>query len=367
MNNDSGNQLDLIAQKLKPIPLPPLPANPLVSVLTANYNYSQYIGEAIESVQKQTYTNWEMIICDDGSTDNSCQVVERYMRRDPRINLIRKENGGTASALNAAYATSSGEVICLLDADDTFRPTKLEKIVDAFARSPHAGMVVHRVLRVTAKGKPRGVMPLTVHVPSGWLARDAYRAAGIVPDLPPCSGLSLRSGIASRVFPLSNDFVRGADGVIQRLCLLISPVMGLGDSLATYRFHSSNLTNTGTITPAYLQRELGIWRRLWDVQKKYLETVDPVLGDHFPTLDGSLAFLIAEYARARLEREDTSASRRYDSMVGHPSFRQQSAVRRWFWKASILLPCRLFRPALDLMSCQGVTKQLISRLAGVAR
>jgi cellulose synthase/poly-beta-1,6-N-acetylglucosamine synthase-like glycosyltransferase len=69
-----------ISQRLKPIALPPLCDHSLVSILTANYNYAQFIGEAIESAQKQTYTNWEMIICDDGSTDNSCEVVERYMR-----------------------------------------------------------------------------------------------------------------------------------------------------------------------------------------------------------------------------------------------------------------------------------------------
>ena len=80
--------MEEIAQRLKPIALRPLGENLLVSILTANYNYARFIGEAIESVQKQTYKNWELIVCDDGSTDNSCEIVERYMQRDSRIRLV---------------------------------------------------------------------------------------------------------------------------------------------------------------------------------------------------------------------------------------------------------------------------------------
>lgn len=107
-------------EKLKPIPLEPLPDSPLVSILMPNYNYGRYIGEAIESVLRQTYPHWELIICDDGSTDNSCEVVKRYQDKDSRIKLIQKENGGMASALNAAYRECKGDIICLLDSDDVF-------------------------------------------------------------------------------------------------------------------------------------------------------------------------------------------------------------------------------------------------------
>src|SRR6266852_6280716 len=101
----TSHQLSLeeIGQLLKPVELAPLCENPLISLLTANYNYARYLGEAIESALGQTYTNFELIVCDDGSTDNSCEVAEHYVRRDPRVRLVRKQNGGQVSATNAAY------------------------------------------------------------------------------------------------------------------------------------------------------------------------------------------------------------------------------------------------------------------------
>ena len=101
----------LQTEKLQPIELPRLPDNPLVSVLIANYNYARYIGEALESVLCQTYPHLEAIVCDDGSTDNSCEVIEAYVQKDPRLKLIRKENGGQSSALNVAYRESNGKIV----------------------------------------------------------------------------------------------------------------------------------------------------------------------------------------------------------------------------------------------------------------
>ena len=76
--------------KFAPVALKSLPEKPSVSVLITCFNYGAYVGEAIESALAQTYENFEMIVCDDGSTDNSCEVIEPYARRDPRIRLIRQ-------------------------------------------------------------------------------------------------------------------------------------------------------------------------------------------------------------------------------------------------------------------------------------
>ncbi len=106
--------------QLAPIQLKPLTDEPKVSVLVSNYNYGDYIGQAIESVLEQTYESFELISATDGSTDNSRRVVAEYCGRDYRIHLIAKENGGQASGFNAAFAASSGELICFLDSDDPF-------------------------------------------------------------------------------------------------------------------------------------------------------------------------------------------------------------------------------------------------------
>ena len=112
---------------------PPLPAQPLVSLLVANYNYAGYIGAALDSALGQSYDNLEVCVCDDGSSDDSVALIESYAQRDRRVKLETKANGGAASALNVAFEMSSGEIVCLLDADDIFEPHKVAAIVDAYA------------------------------------------------------------------------------------------------------------------------------------------------------------------------------------------------------------------------------------------
>ena len=107
--------------------------SPLVSILINNYNYALYISQAIDSALGQTYINTEVIVVDDGSTDNSREIIESYGNK---IIPVFKKNGGQASAINTGFAASKGEIICLLDADDIFLPEKVSTIVDYFNLNP---------------------------------------------------------------------------------------------------------------------------------------------------------------------------------------------------------------------------------------
>lgn len=98
-----------------------------VSIITPCYNAAPYIATTIASVQQQTLSDWEMIIVDDGSTDNSADIVTRISQEDNRIKLIQKENGGSASARNLGLTIATGEYIQFLDADDTIAPDKLAR------------------------------------------------------------------------------------------------------------------------------------------------------------------------------------------------------------------------------------------------
>ena len=95
--------------------------NPLVSVIIGNYNYGRFISEAIESALNQTYKNFELIVVDDGSTDNSREIIESY---GDKLTAIFQENGGQGRAFNAGFAVSKGEIICFLDSDDYYYPEK---------------------------------------------------------------------------------------------------------------------------------------------------------------------------------------------------------------------------------------------------
>lgn len=109
---------------------------PLFSVLMPTFNQAHYIGESIRSVQNQTKHNWELVICDDGSTDETPAVIYSFMKNDPRIKYIRKENGGTGSALNAALKIAKGEWVTWLSSDDLYEPIALEAFERGFIANP---------------------------------------------------------------------------------------------------------------------------------------------------------------------------------------------------------------------------------------
>jgi len=100
----------------------------LVSIITPSYKSEKFISKTIESVLSQTYQNWEMIIVDDCSPDNSNEIIDEYCKKDSRIKLIKLEkNSGPAVARNRAIKEVKGRYIAFLDADDLWKPEKLEK------------------------------------------------------------------------------------------------------------------------------------------------------------------------------------------------------------------------------------------------
>lgn len=113
----------------------------LVSIITPIYNGAKYVRETIDSVINQTYTNWEMIIVDDGSKDESANIVKEYARKDNRITLLQQANAGSASARNNGIRNAEGQYIALLDADDLWEPVFLASQLALMQKT--GGIVVH--------------------------------------------------------------------------------------------------------------------------------------------------------------------------------------------------------------------------------
>lgn len=99
---------------------------PFFSILVPTYNQAEYLGEALDSLLAQTDADWEAVVVNDGSTDETAQVLDRYASNDSRIKLAHKKNGGVSSALNQALKLASGKWICWLSSDDLFVLNKLE-------------------------------------------------------------------------------------------------------------------------------------------------------------------------------------------------------------------------------------------------
>lgn len=116
---------------------------PLVSVITPCYNQAQYLPEALDSLLKQTYPNWECVIVNDGSKDNTEEVAMAYCEKDGRFHYYSKENSGVCDTRNFAVAHSKGKYLLPLDADDKIGVSYLEKAVDAFENGSEKLRIVY--------------------------------------------------------------------------------------------------------------------------------------------------------------------------------------------------------------------------------
>lgn len=112
-------------------------AQPLVSVIIPCYNAEKYVGQTIESVLNQTYKNYEIIVIDDGSTDKSAEVIEKYLQLDKRINYFPQSNQGVSFTRNKGVDIAKGEIIAFLDADDVWEPENLEVKVKTLISDPN--------------------------------------------------------------------------------------------------------------------------------------------------------------------------------------------------------------------------------------
>lgn len=127
---------------------------PKVSVVIPAYNAMTYLPQTLDSVLRQTFTDFEVLIINDGSKDNIIQWVSEIT--DPRVKLISQENQGLPGARNTGIAHAQGEYIAFLDADDLWESTKLEKQIQCFEEHPEAGVVYTWTLLVDEYGKPTG-------------------------------------------------------------------------------------------------------------------------------------------------------------------------------------------------------------------
>lgn len=104
--------------------------NPIVSIIMPVYKVEEYVGKSIESIQKQSFQNWELWAVDDGTPDNSGKICDEYAAKDSRIHVIHKENGGAPSARNTAMKQATGKYFYFMDSDDWAEPTMLEDMVN---------------------------------------------------------------------------------------------------------------------------------------------------------------------------------------------------------------------------------------------
>jgi hypothetical protein len=214
--------------------------SPSVDVLVTNHNYAHFLPEALESACGQTHPDVNVIVVDDGSTDGSREVLGRFA---DRVEVVLKEQGGQASAINAGAGRCRGDVLLLLDADDVLRPHAAERVAAAFAARPGLSKVQFPMAIVDADGRPTGEVKPGGHLraPTG----DQRRAELAFPfDLPwlPGGGTGFRAEALRRILPIpERDYPRsGADWYLVHLTALLGEAALLDDVCAEYRVHGGN-------------------------------------------------------------------------------------------------------------------------------
>jgi glycosyltransferase involved in cell wall biosynthesis len=225
--------------ELRSMSLPPPADEPLVSVIVSNYNYGRFVGDALRSVLDQSYRRFEVVVCDDGSTDDSCSVIERVAAEDDRVSLIKKPNGGQASAFNAAFSASKGQVVGFLDADDLWLGDKVEKSVRAL-QATNRGLLIHQMVVVDSEMNELQRIPTFTRFESGWIADRVLDRGGRWRWMP-ASAMVLRREVLGRVLPMPEaPFRTDADTFILMLAPLLTEIESLEEVLGLYRLHGSN-------------------------------------------------------------------------------------------------------------------------------
>ncbi|MEM9419653.1 MAG: glycosyltransferase [Planctomycetota bacterium] len=241
---------------LRPLELPALPQEPLVSVIMANHDYGQMIGDAIQSVLDQTYGRFELIVVDDGSTDDSVQAIQPFLAKDTRVTLICQENLGQGGAWNTAFDRCRGDILCLLDSDDMFEPEKLATIVETFQSMPDVGMLQHPLQVIDVSNQPLQVIPFLSRLEEGWLAPTVLRRGGRWSFMP-TSALAFHMEVARHFFPLNAKRYRGnADTLLFTVGPLLSRVHVIRRPLARYRIHGDNMMSSGASDRAGMRKQL---------------------------------------------------------------------------------------------------------------
>lgn len=213
--------------------------HPLVSIIVNNYNYERYLAEAIESALNQYYPHIEVWVVDDGSTDGSRQLIEKYV---PHVRPIYKQNGGQASAFNRGFQEAKGDLILFLDADDVLFPNAVQKGVACW----HSGVsaVQWPLQGLDASGQLLEIYfpQQNRNIPENELARYVARY-GMYPH-PPTSGLLFSREALEAIMPIDEKFWRiSADAPLYTAVPFLGKVVFINEPLGYYRLHGNNLWN----------------------------------------------------------------------------------------------------------------------------
>lgn len=229
---------------------------PEVSVIIPCYNYGAFLPGALASVASQTFTSWECIVVDDGSTDDTSKVAQEWLQKDSRFVYLRQENAGLAAARNAGLLCASGEFVQFLDADDTVDSSKLGRQVDILRSSPRNTQVhstfqyFHEATGEIELGPDYGQLSLSSRKSLLWRLIFDWENGFVIP----IHAFLFRRSVIDAVGGFAEDIPTHEDiDLYLRLAMNNVVFVYQAENLAEYRVHFSNMSkNLSRMQQGYL-------------------------------------------------------------------------------------------------------------------
>ena len=273
------------------------PHNPTVSVIVPVYNVERYVVQTLQSILAQTYTDFELIVVDDGSTDNSLDICRTF--NDKRVRIVQQANRGLAGARNTGIRQAQGEYLAFLDSDDLWQPNKLACHVEHLAKSPQVGVSFSRSSFIDDDGHPLGIhqMPKLTDITPGYLFCRNPISNGSTPVIRRAVLEAIRFQV--NLYGTVEDFFfddsfRQSEDIECWLRIALQTdwrIEGIPESLTLYRVNAGGLS-------ANLMKQYTAWERILEKTRTYA----PEFLDQWGSL--ARAYQLRYLARRAVQQRD---------------------------------------------------------------
>ena len=334
---------------------------PCVTVCITNHNYAAYLPAAIDSVLAQTYPHVELVVVDDGSTDDSRGVLEQY---GDEVRVLFQEQAGQAAAGWAGLEAARGDIVIFLDADDVLDPSVCAEIAEAFEREPGLSIVQWRLGTIDASGRPlpQVLPPRPGLMPSGDLSEHVLRIRNWYYQV--ASGTAYAAWAAQRVLPaqLPEGEYHALDQWLNELLPLLGPVRSLDVIGGWRRVHPESFSETPRSPAEWPRRMI----RLMSNSHQHVRVLAAELGRDCPEdvrdfrdpafLGWRLWSLTADPEEHPFpdDRRATMAVQGITASLRHPFFPWRHRIKRAAWFAAVGgLPRGAARRTLDRFPLDG--------------
>jgi len=315
-----------------------------VSICITCYNYGRYVAEAVESALAQTHPDLDIVVVDDGSTDDSQAALAPYAGR---ITSIVQENSGQLRSARRAFEASRGDLVIFLDADDLLDPATAARVVAAYAAEPDAARIQWRLRVVGPHGEASNTTfpPSNWTMPSGDLRQHIFLRRTYV--WPPTSGNAYPRRVIGKVFDALGNETPLIDSLLAETTPLLGTVVNLDGECGSYRWHGANYSGTSemrqtatTFLHGRIEENLAIHRvvrRLCDQEGIPGCPTDPTEADDWAFASYRLSSLRVDPSTHPLpdDRRTTVAAKAIGSVLTQPDYAWSARAKRAAWCAVV--------------------------------